>query len=172
MRTLAFVFIILSFLASSVSAALYYWIDEKGVIHITDVREKIPPGYRDKAKVMESGEEKPGEPGVEPPVTQPKEKEEVYGDHPLSWWLSNLRRKEKEIENGDKELEEKSRYIEVFEKGRRIGQIYTDEEAAAYIKYKADIPDIGKRIKNLKEELADLRRKATYYGVPKEIRGE
>ena len=40
------------FFASSASATIYRWVDEKGVVNFTDDDSKIPPDYRNKVEVV------------------------------------------------------------------------------------------------------------------------
>jgi hypothetical protein len=49
MKTLLFILLILVF-ASSASATVYKWADERGVINLTDDYSKVPPEYRHKAE--------------------------------------------------------------------------------------------------------------------------
>ena len=49
MKKLIFIVFLLIF-ASSASAAVYKWMDERGVANFTDNLEKVPPPYRDRAE--------------------------------------------------------------------------------------------------------------------------
>jgi len=49
MKTIISVLIILIF-ASSASATVYKWVDERGVVNFTDDSENIPPAYRDRVE--------------------------------------------------------------------------------------------------------------------------
>jgi len=179
MRISAVIFITLIFFASGASAAIYRWTDDKGTVHATDAMEKIPPEYKDRVKVIGTEErpealprQKPAESPEKEPGKEPGEEDELYGDQPLSWWRAGFYRKKKEIENAEGEYGDKKQFVEVFEKGRRFGQVFEDGEIETYNRYKKDLPEIEKKVEKLKKELDELRGRARYHGVPKEVRGE
>jgi len=49
-KMLIFFLSILFIFASSASAAVYKWVDERGVVHLTDDFNKVPPAYRDRVE--------------------------------------------------------------------------------------------------------------------------
>ncbi len=58
MKKLFFIFLILIF-ASSASATVYRWVDEKGVVNFVDDYSKVPPGYQNKVEEMSIPKTKP-----------------------------------------------------------------------------------------------------------------
>jgi hypothetical protein len=157
---------------ASTYADLYQWIDEDGVLHITDDMGKVPDDIRWKVKTFETTppKEEPYRPAVE---AVPEEKRgELYGDETLEWWLNTFRKMNQEVQSIEGRIAARKQYIDIFEGGRRFGQIYAAEDVERYEKFKKEMPEDKKELDELKEELTELRRKATIHGVPREIRGE
>jgi len=50
MKRFIFVLVFLLISASCASAAIYRWVDEKGVVNFTDDYSKVPPEYRNKVE--------------------------------------------------------------------------------------------------------------------------
>ncbi|MEE9614944.1 MAG: DUF4124 domain-containing protein [Thermodesulfobacteriota bacterium] len=159
----------------SAFADFYQWRDEKGVLHVADDLEKVPQEYRGKAEIFkttpgEEPSEKPTRPAPPRSSPRPDTGEELYGDRTLSWWKRAFSDKRREIGEYEGKQEQKSAYVEVFEKGRRFGQIYTKEEIDAYERYKKELPGIEKTLAKLRSQLDTLKRKARLGGVSKKIR--
>ncbi|HHL40268.1 MAG TPA: DUF4124 domain-containing protein [Deltaproteobacteria bacterium] len=177
MKVLIACLLVLALPAGSARAEIYRWVDEEGVVHITDDLHKVPQEYRGKAEVMESSPppEKPARPAApqrRPPAEEEEEKERLYGGQPLGWWEDLFRQKREEIAGLESSIREKERFVEAFESGRRFGQIFSDEYIRRYEKYKAELPADRKTLKAYREELDRLVRKARALGVPRRIRGE
>lgn len=170
---IAFVLIISPF---STSAEIYKWTDDEGVIHATDDPSNVPAKYWEKEKVKKeevepatSPEVQPVQPGQPGPAME-TEKKELYGDYPLDWWTEKFKGLRKEIADNEDKRERAKSFITLIEGGRRYGQIFTKEEVSNYENYKKEIPVLEEKIKNLKDELEELQRKARLYGVPRNIR--
>lgn len=168
------VFLFLCFLPFSAFAEIYKWTDDKGVVHVTDDPTKIPDKYWIERKVRKE-EAKPAPLEIQPkqpaqPTPAKEEKPELYGDYPLDWWIYKFKGLRKDIEDNEKKLEERTNFVTTFEGGRRYGQIFTKDQVSLYERYKADIPVIEEKLRKLKEEIEELQRKATIYGIPREIR--
>ncbi len=174
---LAAVFLFILFLPAHSVADLYRWTDDDGVLHITDDLGRVPEEERAAVKVFKS---RPLEdavlPEVRPPAREPAEdgrkRPVLYGDQTLVWWINTFRKKIGEVRDVESGIYAKKQFVEVFEGGRRFGQIYGEEELARYEKLSEEIPEDESRLEGLKDELSELRRKATIYGVPREARGE
>lgn len=156
-------------------ADLYQWTDKDGVLHITDDMGKVPEDVRWRVKIFkttpaEKGEAEPYWPAEE--VVPAERKADLYGDHTLEWWLNTFRKLSQKIQAVEGRIAARKQYINVFEGGRRFGQIYGDEEVERYNEFKKGIPLDEAELSGLNEELQELRRKATIHGVPREIRGE
>jgi len=67
MKKLIFVLFILLIFASSASATIYRWVDEKGVVNFTDDVSKIPPNYRNNAEEVKVTKMGPSTPSQTPP---------------------------------------------------------------------------------------------------------
>lgn len=169
-----FLAIALSFALVTVShAVMYRWVDKDGVLHVTDDEFKVPAEYRKNMIIIEESEPKP--PSVQAPVEpipspRNKAEEELYGDHTLQWWRSEIKRRRDDMARSEKDYGARKQFVEVFEKGRNMGQIYEQSEVDIYNKYKKEIPEIENLIKKLAEELEDIKDKARRAGVPKKDR--
>ncbi|MDH4227204.1 MAG: DUF4124 domain-containing protein [Deltaproteobacteria bacterium] len=163
--------------AGYAAADLYYWTDKDGKLHVTTNKDEVPEAFKEKATHVESKPSAPPPPAFKPSYTPPATASsqpgvETYGDKTAYEWKTLFDGKNERLRNSKDELSGKKQYIEVFERGRRFGQTYEDNEIKAYEAFKKDIPDIEKRIRDVEEELKDLKRDARYYGVPKEIVGD
>lgn len=163
-------------LSGAAYADLYQWTDKEGVIHITNDLQNVPEGLRGKVKVFKSTpvEKAPmgGPPVHEMPKQYEEKKQELYGDETLEWWLQTFRKKDDEISSAQTAIAVKRQFMDIFEGGRRLGQVYGSTEVETYEKYKLEFPADEERLKALKDEKEELLRKARIFGVPKEIRGE
>ena len=171
----AFLAIALSFVLVTVShAVMYRWVDKDGVLHVTDDEFKVPAEYRKNMTVIEEAEPKPplvqAPAEIVPPLRNKADEEYIYGDHTLQWWRSEIKRRKDDMAKSEKDYGARKQFIEVFEKGRNMGQIYEQSEVDIYNKYKKEIPEIKKLIKKLAEELEDIKDKARRAGVPKKDR--
>ena len=95
---------------------------------------------------------------------------ELYGDHTLEWWTQAFAGKNDDIQLLQSSITTKRQYIDIFEGGRRFGQVFGAGERSTYDSYKKELPEDEKKLQTLKDELDELRRKATIAGVPREIR--
>ena len=156
-------------------AELYQWTDKDGVLHITDDLGKVPEDKRWKVKKFETTpavKEAP-ESAVPAEVVVPEEhKGDLYGDETLEWWVNTFKKKNDEAQAVEGRLAARKQFIDVFEGGRRLGQVYAEEDVKKYQGFKEGLPKDEAELVGLKAELGELRRQATIHGVPKEIRGE
>lgn len=165
--------VLLVFFAAPAFADLYQWKDERGVIHITDSMEKVPQKYRDQVRVFKERPQEDRSPELEtetPPVLEEKGQEDLYGDQTLEWWRQSFQKKREEISNLQTSINTKTQFLEVFEAGRRFGQIFDSESSAKYRIIKEELPEDLRRLAELREEYEDFQREATRAGVPKSIR--
>ncbi|MEE8185003.1 MAG: DUF4124 domain-containing protein [Thermodesulfobacteriota bacterium] len=155
------------------AAELYQWTDKNGNVHATDDILLVPLKYRSKVKVYESihiEEEPPRMLDEVAPSIEPGYREDLYGDYPLEWWEEEFDLKNEEVTDLGKTVSDSRRYIEIFENGRRYGQVFSQDEVQTYEDYIDDLPYMEERLEELKAELEELRRRATIYGVPRSIR--
>jgi len=174
MRRMFFVlvFAALFFNAQVALADFYKWTDADGVVHITDDMDNVPGEFRTNVKTYKT-EPRPKEaPGVEERVVPEEEMAELYGDNTLEWWKETFNKLNEEINSLEAGIAVKKQYNEVYEAGRRFGQVFGTKEIETYDRNKKELVAEGKRLEELKEEREELRRKATIYGVPRYIRGE
>jgi hypothetical protein len=168
-------FVLISFsFPSSAEMYIYKWTDDKGVVHVTDDPTKIPDKYWIEKKVKKeevkpTPEAVPSQP-VQPSPAPETRKEELYGDYPLDWWIYKFKGLRKDIAESEGRIEQARNFISVFETGRRYGTVFTNKEVLKYERYKAALPSMEEKLKQLKDELEELQRKARIYGVPREVR--
>lgn len=172
MKNFLFTALFVSFLAGPAFADLYQWKDERGIIHITDSMEKVPSEYRGEVRVFKEGPKEDSAPDldVETPPSLEQEAEELYGDQTLEWWRQNFQRKRSEINDLQASINAKTQFMEVFESGRRFGQVFDSESIAKYNILKEELPEDLKRLASLREEYSNFQSKATRAGVPRDIR--
>lgn len=171
MKKILFSAVVFLFFASTAFADLYQWKDESGVIHITDSMDKVPERYRSQVRIFREGaqeEEAAGD--VETPPTIEEERQDLYGDQTLEWWRQNFQKKREELANLQGSINTKTQFMEVYEGGRRFGQIFDDESNARYRIIKEELPQDLRRLAELREEYEEFQRKARLAGVPKGIR--
>lgn len=164
--------LLLFLLAGPALADLYQWKDESGVIHITDSMEKVPSKYRAEVRIFKEGPKQAPSPDLD--VTTPpsleQEADELYGDQTLEWWRQSFQKKREEITGLQSSINAKTQFMEVFESGRRFGQVFDTESVARYNILKEELPEDLKRLTALREEYSEFQDKAVRAGVPKEIR--
>ena len=159
---------------SPVLAEIYHWTDEDGVLHITDDLGKVPEEQRGKVNVFETKPDREGPPEEGPVVEPPPavEVEELYDGMPLSWWKKQFKERRESIAGVEGAYTKKKQFVEVFEAGRRFGQVYEERDIETYERYKKEIPEDEEGLEGLAEVLEELQRKARSAGVPKKVRGE
>lgn len=161
------------FIPSGSLADLYQWQDEKGDVHVVDDMLLVPPEYKDRVKIIKTRppqETAPPEQYIPPSPPPPSEQRELYGEYPIEWWRDEFDKRKKEIADLEKTVTEQKSFVNIFERGRGLGQTYSKADIEAYETYKRNLPDDESKLQRLKAELEELRRKARTYGVPREIR--
>ncbi|MBI5887546.1 MAG: DUF4124 domain-containing protein [Deltaproteobacteria bacterium] len=164
--------------ASLSYADLFQWVDKDGVMHIVDSLKNVPDVYRGKVKVYKSTprpevkqSEQSGQEETAAPVKD-EEKVELYGDYTLEWWKETFNKKRQELGQLQDAVAAKKQYIGLVDSGTQFGQIYGADNIDRYNKYVKELSEDEKRAQAMKDELSELVRKATIYGVPRHIRGE
>lgn len=155
-------------------AAVYEWVDDKGVVHFTDNADKIPPKYLKKVRERDNGA---GSVTITPqavPSDRPSDRqtgsaagrERIRNDEGV--WRSrftSLREEKKRIELG---LAAKREKLMTLRRKRTIYQRSTDR--TAYNEQNAEIEQDEARIKELEKKLLELDAEAARAGVPMEWR--
>ena len=91
---MVFFFLINPFLSNA--AEIYRWIDDDGVVHITDDRSNIPDKYWEEERVKKE-EIKPSQNDTQAVAPEAAETYkggdtgEIFGDYPLEWWIDTFR---------------------------------------------------------------------------------
>ncbi|GAB7027531.1 DUF4124 domain-containing protein [Geotalea toluenoxydans] len=158
--------------ASQSQAAVYQWVDDKGVVHFTDNADKIPSKYLNKVRERESVN---GSVTVTPSTVQPgkqpdsgdtvdrapvREDEGVWRSR-----FSGLREEKKQVERGLVAKKEKLATLR-----RKKATYGRGSDRTAYYDQYAEIERDETRIKELEQRLRDLDAEAGRAGVPLEWR--
>ena len=134
--------------------------------------EKVPQEYRAKVRIIKE-EPKEGAPGLEMTTPKPLGAEPgnlLYGDNTLEWWRQSFIKKKNDINEMQSAISVKTQFMEVYEGGRRFGQVYAPEHVAQYNLYREELPEDLRKLTELRSEYEELQRRATIAGVPREIR--
>jgi hypothetical protein len=160
------------FTASVSYAEIYQWTDKSGVVHMTNEISRVPDEYRDQLKTFKPSKKNiQGEPVLQ---NEPARNAgpELYGDETLEWWKENFRKKREDTQAAEQSIAAKKEFMKMFEGGRRGGQIYDAKDIDRSEAYKKELPADESRVNALKDEIAELVRKAKINGVPRTVYGE
>jgi len=177
MRRIALAVLVLLLASSYASAELYRWTDEDGRLHITDRLQNVPERYRKEMDVRPSTPARPQPRRVERPApAAPPEGAKpdlvLYDGKRLEWWEGAFEKKRGEIAAREAEIEGKKQFIAVFERGRRLGQLFEKAEVERYVRDKEGLAADEEGLDRLKQELEDLYEEARKAGVPRSARGK
>ena len=176
---------LLLFTPSTSDAEIYKWTDENNVLHIVDSVHKIPEKYRktpspdspSKKNINRKAPNKPSAKSGAPPRTykpaqKPPTGENIYGGKSLEWWKGEFSGKRSSLAKLKMLLSEKQNFVDIYERGRRIGQIFDKKDISSYKKYTKEIPKDKKTIATLEKELKIFIKQARNASVPKSVRGK
>ncbi len=168
--------IMIVFLAASVQAATYRWMDDQGTINFSEDPGNIPQKYRKKAKIVgdeddvEAVIEKkevgnggksldPAEPQAAAPAEKQEKKKEVYGGKDATAWRTEFSRLGGELKSVEEQLGSKR-------------TLFSDSSKLSRAQYKS----LQYEIKNLEQlrddilaKIKSLHNEATREGVPAEL---
>lgn len=165
--------------APSAHAEWYRWVDDEGKLHVTDDIGTIPDEKRFEMEVFKvTPPEKRQEvrqpvPEASPGAPAPgvdKGDAELYGGETLRWWKESFVGLNKEISELEEEVQTKERFVELFISGRRVGQIYGEDDVRTYESYSAELPKDQESLERLKTRREELVQRATKAGVPRAVR--
>jgi hypothetical protein len=89
-KLLIFLLLFLFIFASSASATIYSWVDEKGVVNFADDYSKVPPEYRDKVKevnIQKMGPSTPPQPSPGKVAVSPQSRKATTAPPPIGQTL-------------------------------------------------------------------------------------
>lgn len=151
----------------------YQWTGKDGVLHITDDLGKIPENERAGAEVFQvSPPEEAEEPAAateeyrEEPAQPAAPADELYEGETAEWWQEELEKKTTESKALETDYLNKKTFVDLFNSGRRFGQIYEPKDVARYKEYVDELPGLEKEVAAKKSELETLRTQARRAGVP------
>ena len=179
LRLVSLAIIFCALVLPSVSVAeLYKWRDSDGKLHVTDDLHKVPRKQRKSVEKVTTTKPSSRSNGTGAPETtytpsyddyEETRGVEIYGGESLEWWSSEFERLSSKIEwleNNNKNMQE---YINVFEGGRRFGQVFGPDEVKRYEEYTHDLPEDKALLIKVKKELSKLKLDGIGQGVPEDI---
>jgi hypothetical protein len=150
-------------------ADIYQWKDTDGGVHFTDNQDRIPPGYRNKAKKVDvtpaiQSSEKTGN---STPSTGQNDAV-TYGGHDEMWWRTSFKALRDQITNYQGNLtDKKAKLVEL----RRSRNLYMKREDRQDLNdMEGEVKHDEEQLVNLENRLSDLDYEASKYGVPLEWR--
>jgi len=167
---LGFVVVLIAFSCSVAWAAVYEWVDSKGVLNMTDNPELVPEKYRKVLKTREidiSGDSAASPaPDTRAPAEQaPGVREtESYGGHDEAWWRNRFAQAKGRIDDFQEQIEKKKSTLEEIHRQRVLYQRPSDR--VAYFQLADEIAKDEETVKALKKNLADLTFQADGAAVP------
>lgn len=168
-----------------VYADFFQWTDDKGVVHLTDDRNKIPKKYKNRVKephipktpapVPAPARAPMPAPATAPasaaePQPAPRLQEELArpGGHDESWWRGRFAGLREQIKAIEEALPQKQAKLVELRRERRIYTRSRDREAVNAMD--AEIAADEVRINQLRQELEELELEAAKAAVPVEWR--
>ena len=159
---------------SAAWATVYEWVDNEGVVHMTDDHDKVPLKYR---KVMRARDIDTREVETPRPVPEgqtvgvpvpPPVQAESYGGHDEEWWRASFREARESIRNLKDQIVGKKKSMEELHRVRVLYQKSSDR--VAYYALADEIAKDEEAVKGLEGNLARLNSEADGAGVPQEWR--
>lgn len=166
--------LITMFTFSAAWATVYEWVDQEGVVHMTDDADKVPSKYR---KVMKAREIDTREVATPPPAPEgqtvgvpvlPPAQAESYGGHDENWWRASFREARESIRVFQDQIADKKKSLDELHRKRVLYQKPGDR--VAYFTLADEIAKDEETAKGLNADLARLNSKADGAGVPLEWR--
>ena len=162
------------FTFSAAWATVYEWVDNAGVVNMTDDPDKVPLKYRKGMKAREIDTRDVATPPPAPegetvgvPVPPPTQAES-YGGHNENWWRTTFRATQESVRNIQDQIAKKKITLEELHRQRVLYQKPSDR--VAYFTLADEIAKDEETAKGLEEDLARLQYEADGAGVPQEWR--
>lgn len=171
MKTASLALLLLLQTATSIAGTSFYkWSDADGVVHFTDDRNKIPAGFRLKARPLDLGEPEPAAAGNARPPSSPREpaSASLADGHSEQWWRQRFAALRERIKALQDALPAKQTQLAELRRQRTLYQRSRDREAmnALEASIAADQTAIGE----LRDQLEALDQDAARAAVPSEWR--
>ena len=173
-RTLfALVLLLVGLASAPARATVYEWVDDKGVVNLTDDPEKIPVRYRKKVKMQDVETQGEALPQVQEKQAAPDEPVVPAGPrlidgHDMAWWRGQYSRLRDEQRKISEELPGKRDKLPELRRKRVIYQRSRDR--VAYNAMNDEIQQDETRLKELQSSLDQLDADASRLGVPQDWR--
>lgn len=163
--------LLLGLMATPSLAAVYEWVDDKGVVNFTDSPDKIPARYKGVAREKDLSEEKnvtvirdegaPAAPEDQSPQSQ------SYGGRNADWWAGAIQAVKAEIRSIEEGLPAKRQELAQVQRRRTLYHKAADR--VAINRLTKEIDDNEAKVKELQEKLNELQTKAEEAGVPHSV---
>ena len=157
-------------------ATVYEWIDNQGVVHLTDDPVRVPEAYR---KTMKKRDINPelntipgsGEQSRSQTMGGPSSRDqefELLGGHNKGWWQFAFREARDSIAELDAKIAAQKQALERLHRQRILYQKSSDR--VAYYELKDEIEANEVQLKESQKKLDDLEGSADAAGVPQDWR--
>jgi hypothetical protein len=163
-------------MCSSAWATVYEWVDNKGIVNMTDNPDNVPARYRKVMKVrdIDAGESTAPDEGSKTPAPSPdaaiptSREAVLYGGHNEGWWSSAFREARDNIKKLNDQIAGKKKNLEELHRKRVLYQKPSDR--VAYYALSDEIAKNEEQVKALQKNLDDLDASADAAGVPQSWR--
>jgi hypothetical protein len=158
------------FACSTAMATVYEWVDNKGVINLTDNPDNVPAIYRKtmKTREIDINDETPApvKQDAQSPAGQTPQAAgtENYGGHDEVWWRSQFEQLKTRIDDLKDDIDDKKKTLEELHRKRVLYQKPGDR--VAYNQLADEIARDEETAKGLKKSLDDLTYQADGARVP------
>lgn len=162
------------FACGTAMATVYQWVDNQGVVHMTDSADNVPAAYRKGMKALEidtGGATAPARVLQDQPAAGTPslaEKEAPYDGHDEGWWRNRFVRLRTDIRNLQDRIETSKKTLVELHRKRVLFQKPSDR--VAYSALSDEIAKDEEILKGLEKNLDDLTFQADGAGVPLEWR--
>ncbi|HJV34931.1 DUF4124 domain-containing protein [Geomonas sp.] len=177
-RSFPFLLAMILLIHSAAYAAFFKWVDESGVTHFTDSRNKIPKKYRKQAKELtmleDSSPAHPTQEAAPTPVQQPAaqqppaNQEPTYGGHNAPWWKDQFSKLKAQVKDLQASLAQKN--AKLAELRRKRALYFRAQDRVAINEMQDSIAADESKLSDTLKQLDDLDQQATREGVPADWR--
>jgi hypothetical protein len=153
--------------------AFFKWVDDSGVVHFTDNRNKIPKKYRKQAKKLSIQDDSPqtNPPQAAAPATiqpSPAAQELTYGGQNERWWKEQFSKLRTQVQSLQNSLVQKNAKLTELRRKRAI--YFRAQDRVAINEMQDSIAADESKLSDTLKQLDDLDQRATRDGVPSDWR--
>ncbi|HJV64471.1 MAG TPA: DUF4124 domain-containing protein [Geomonas sp.] len=171
-RQFPLLFLLIFILNSVAYAAFFKWVDDHGVVHFTDNRNKIPKKYRKQAKQLaimdDSSPSKPPQQAAPAAAQPPASQELTYGGHDQYWWRQQFASQKARVQTLQESLVQKNTKLTELRRKRAI--YFRAQDRVAINNLQDLITAEESKLSDALKQLDELDQEATRAGVPADWR--